>query len=469
MSVQTFLLAFTITSSIAIVTLARPKGKSSAVALYLCMIMLNVAISAIVSIATPNENIVFRTLTLQSIKTRDAIAQHFVAVSLGLTMGMTLTKMKAGKSIKILAVVGYLASILGASIICSKEKLSEYLQDSNATGATGLIVSEIADGWSIQKIANLKMSPTAIAVGPNDNILVCGYVGNYQQTGAVLSITRDGTKQNVSTLARGLTRPHGIAIHEGVIYVSRSGQYAKAVAGRLVQEPTGAVTRLADLDKDGNYEILEDIVTGLPGAQLPDGLHTNNNITVSQDGHLFITVGSPTDHAPPQGKLDGTILKCGLDGKDLEVYARGLRNPFGICFGSNGDLYCSDNDSNRESPGDKICQIQKDAHYGHPFDAIPNVSVEGVTEPLIRMSSAQGLACIPANAGTPNDNQILVASFGDDAINAIEVAEGNSAPKAKVKFLARVPGVVAVCCDTVGTVYACSYTERAIYRLSPIR
>jgi glucose/arabinose dehydrogenase len=71
-------------------------------------------------------------------------------------------------------------------------------------------------------------------------------------------------------------------------------------------------------------------------------------------------------------KASGTILRMNPDGSDLEVYAWGLRNPFGVMWGPDGKLYASDNgyDERGSRPiahaPDLLWVIKKDAWYGFP-------------------------------------------------------------------------------------------------------
>ncbi len=73
-----------------------------------------------------------------------------------------------------------------------------------------------------------------------------------------------------------------------------------------------------------------------------------------------------------QVKANGTILRMNPDGSDLEVYAWGLRNPYGVMWGLDGQLYASDNayDERGSRPianaRDNLWVIRQDAWYGWP-------------------------------------------------------------------------------------------------------
>jgi glucose/arabinose dehydrogenase len=88
---------------------------------------------------------------------------------------------------------------------------------------------------------------------------------------------------------------------------------------------------------------------------------------------------------PGQTKSSGTILRMSPDGSQLEVYAWGLRNPFGVRW-AGGRLFASDNAYDERGPRpianapDVIWEIRPDGWYGWPDYAagIP------VTDPRFR-------------------------------------------------------------------------------------
>lgn len=73
-----------------------------------------------------------------------------------------------------------------------------------------------------------------------------------------------------------------------------------------------------------------------------------------------------------QVKASGTIMRMNADGSGLEVYAWGLRNPFGVMWSPDGTLYAADNgyDERGSRPianaKDNILKIRQDGWYGFP-------------------------------------------------------------------------------------------------------
>ncbi len=71
-------------------------------------------------------------------------------------------------------------------------------------------------------------------------------------------------------------------------------------------------------------------------------------------------------------KSTGSILRMEADGSNLELYAWGLRNPFGVMWGPDGKLYASDNGADERGVRpiancpDNLWLIKEGAWYGWP-------------------------------------------------------------------------------------------------------
>ena len=469
MNPANFLVVFILTGSVTALCCLRPSKSLRYLAIVTALLLLNVTAVTVVALQDRSQNLVLRLLSGHTLTDRVELASHFAAACLGVLSGLTFIAATANRWRALFVTLLFGGSTTGLALIAARDVISPYLSEPGASGGSGFVKREAAPGWRVRKLIDLNLSPAAICCDGDQALLVSGYAGGYLQHGTVVRIRLGDGKPTVEPVASGMTRPHGVASFDGDVYVSRAGQYARAVGGRLVQESTGAVTRIRDLSGDGVYDHFEDIVSGLPGAQLPDGLHQNNAIVFTPDGKLMITVGTPTDHAPPLGDHDGTILRCNPDGSDLEVFAHGFRNPFGITVGPGQQLFATDNDPNVADLGDKLVWLQQGKHYGHPYDAHDRFDVEGITPPLLKLASAQGLAYMPPGTGTEIDDRLLVASFSSDTINSIVVDLASQPPEASVEFLASVPSVVALCTSESGHVYACSYADRAIYEIYPAR
>jgi len=125
----------------------------------------------------------------------------------------------------------------------------------------------------------------------------------------------------------------------------------------------GSVRQALDTDADGQPDQQRDLL-----PDLPDGAESAT-IADGGDGWLYVGVGTHADHAATPGALEGSILRFRPDGTGVEVYATGLRMPFGLAFDSRRQLYATENGREGlgyDSPPDEINQIQPGADYGWP-------------------------------------------------------------------------------------------------------
>ena len=127
---------------------------------------------------------------------------------------------------------------------------------------------------------------------------------------------------------------------------------------------------LEDSDLDGTVDFQRLIVDGLPSFTYD--AHSNNGIAVGPDERLYITLGGTSDHGPEEPPTAGSILVSDLDGSNLQVFARGLRNPYDLTFTPPGDLIVTDNGPDSQdhslnwSPPDEIKLVREGGDYGYP-------------------------------------------------------------------------------------------------------
>jgi len=111
------------------------------------------------------------------------------------------------------------------------------------------------------------------------------------------------------------------------------------------------------------------ILDKIPGAII----HNGGILTFGPDGKLYISTGDARDEDLSQDlkSLAGKILRINPDGtipgdnpfKGSPVWSIGHRNVFGMAFDERGDLYITENGTNRD---DEINIIEKGKNYGWP-------------------------------------------------------------------------------------------------------
>ncbi|MCC6405654.1 MAG: HEAT repeat domain-containing protein [Planctomycetes bacterium] len=107
--------------------------------------------------------------------------------------------------------------------------------------------------------------------------------------------------------------------------------------------------RLRDQDKNGRADVQEKLSTGY-GVHVAYLGHDLHGLRIGPDGKLYFSCGDRGLRVEtPNGVIDagatGAVLRCNLDGSDLELYATGLRNPQELAFDEYGNLFTGDNNS----------------------------------------------------------------------------------------------------------------------------
>jgi glucose/arabinose dehydrogenase len=98
---------------------------------------------------------------------------------------------------------------------------------------------------------------------------------------------------------------------------------------------------------------------------------------VGPDKKLYIALGQPYNVSPAD-KLKlydevgiGGIIRMDTDGKNREVYARGVRNSGGLAFNSDGKLWWNDNQvdgmGDTIPPGETNISVKAGQHFGFPW------------------------------------------------------------------------------------------------------
>ena len=162
----------------------------------------------------------------------------------------------------------------------------------------------------------------------------------------------DGKPDALRTLLDKVDHPHGLALHNGWLYVGD----LHGIGRIRFDQDTGQVA--------GAYEqIVSDFSS--------DGFHLTKTIGFGPDGWLYVSQGSSCNACVEQDARRATIMRMRPDGSERQVFATGLRNSVGLDWAPwDGALYATENGRDLlgdDLPPDELNRIEQNKFYGWPF------------------------------------------------------------------------------------------------------
>ena len=207
---------------------------------------------------------------------------------------------------------------------------------------------KVKDGFKLEVYAAGVPNARTLRLGDKGTVFVSSRV----QDKVHALVTKDG-KREMKVIASGLHRPNGIALHNGTLYIAELSQISK-------------IDKIEDnLDNPPKPTVILD---GLP----KDEPHGWKYLTVGPDEKLYFQVGAPCNICIPSDRHT-KIYRVGLDGKNLEVYAHGIRQIVGMDWHPTlKQLYFSENSRDwlsEDVPEDKLNRVTQPGkdNFGYPF------------------------------------------------------------------------------------------------------
>lgn len=305
---------------------------------------------------------------------------------------------------------------------------------------------------------------TSIAMGENDRL----FIGSYD--GVIITVDdvdNDGLGESIRTFGSKDGALLGLA-------VSQNGQTVYASGN-------GDVIKFQDNDLDGKADHREKIIRDLPSFVY--GNHSNNGLVIGPDKRIYMTVGGTSGTGPENYELGGTILTSNIDGTDLQVYARGLRNSYDLAFTSSGMLVATDNGPEMvPNDFDEINVIVAGGHYGYPdFFGVPPTS-SGTIAPVYLLTPhvvPTGIMEYPSGQfPTRYHGSLFLTLFMTndptfmtpfDNSKVVEIMLDGSTPDVNVTvedFASGFINAIDVTVDSQGRLYIADFTGGQIYQIS---
>lgn len=216
------------------------------------------------------------------------------------------------------------------------------------------------DGFKVDLYAEGFKNPRKLLTAPNGDIFVSESSEN--EVRILRDTNGDGKPDLNESFATGLNKPFGLAFHP-----------AENPAWLYIAN-TGAVVRIPYKTGDTKASAKPETLFELSGGgQLTGGGHWTRDIIFSADGtRLYTSIGSKSNADDNEAEKDrARIFESDPDGKNVSVFATGIRNPVGLAIHPvSGELWTSVNE--RDELGDDlvpdyITRVRKDGFYGWPW------------------------------------------------------------------------------------------------------
>lgn len=242
------------------------------------------------------------------------------------------------------AVAPVIASRRAAAVLALSLLAAALPGVANAQGGPKL---KVPPGFAIDVFADKVGSVRFMAVDPAGTLLV-----SEPSAGRVLALPDKngrGKADSVQTVVTGLDQPHGLAFHEGALYVaetSRVQRFAYDPATMKATQPT--------------------LLTRLPAG----GGHWTRTVVFGPDGLMYVSVGSSCNVCRESDKRRAAVLRFNADGSGETIFASGLRNAVGLAFHpTTGVLWATVNERDwrgDDVPPDYVTEIREGAAHGWP-------------------------------------------------------------------------------------------------------
>lgn len=233
--------------------------------------------------------------------------------------------------------------IMMIGLFCNTENPSQVHDNMGMNLHEGFIIDLFAD--EVPNARSMALSKNGIL-----------FVGTRERNGRVYAIEdtdKDFKADRIYVIAENLNMPNGVAIDGNDLYVAEVHRVLKF-------ENIESTYKLTP-----SYTVLND---SFP----KDTHHGWKFIRFGPDGKLYVPVGAPCNVCFQKDKRYASILRMDIDGKNLQLFAEGVRNTVGfdwhpvtneLWFTDNGRDWLGDN-----LPPDELNNAPDSGyHFGFPF------------------------------------------------------------------------------------------------------
>jgi len=211
---------------------------------------------------------------------------------------------------------------------------------------------KVPPGFKVSVFARGFTQPRWIAVSPAGDVFVSDSAAGevvvlHAPAGQPIAESRE-------IFADHLNLPFGIAFHHDWAYVAETDEVVRFHYDAKTSMRLGKLERILELPGHGYNQ------------------HWTRSLAFSPDGErMFVSVGSRTNISIESDPRRAAILVADPDGRNMRIYAAGLRNAVGIAFNSlSSHLWATVNerdDMGDDIPSDYVTHVIEGGFYGWPY------------------------------------------------------------------------------------------------------
>ena len=180
------------------------------------------------------------------------------------------------------------------------------------------------------------------------------YVGTTKsKVFAVTDTDRDGSADQVSTIADGLNAPNGVAFKDGNLFICVID---------IIYRIDSIESKLENPSKP--VKVYDNYPT--------ERHHGNRYMAFGPDGKLYVAIGAPCNTCESENPVFASITRINADGTGMEIFASGVRNTVGFDWHpQTKELWFTENGRDNmgdDQPEDELNVAPKAGlHFGYPY------------------------------------------------------------------------------------------------------
>lgn len=230
--------------------------------------------------------------------------------------------------------------------------------------------------WLDEELASTSVAERVAIMKRHEGKRIADYAKESDRVRLVWDSDGDGRADKATVFADGFND-----VAEGI------GAGLLAHHGTIYYTDIPNLWSFRDENKDGVADSKKSLLYGF-GVRVGFLGHDLHGLRIGPDGKLYFTIGDRGAHVVTkegtQEKVianheEGVVYRCNLDGSNLEIFARGLRNPQELAFDEFGNLWTGDNNSDGGDPARWVYVVEGgDSGWRVGFQFITQPNSRGV-------------------------------------------------------------------------------------------